>query len=242
MMKTPETGTSMKNVDLEKLCKSLGYTFRQPLLLCQAFQHASFVNEQTDTSLENNERLEFLGDAVLDLAVSHILMETFPHDREGTLSKYRSMIVNESGLSEVAQKLRLGDFLHLGRGEEQSLGRQKSSILANTLEALMGALFIDAGFRTCLEIIRNLFQPFIDKLVSQEMIYDYKSMFQEQTQKAFKKLPQYRLLEEKGPPHDKTFRVALMLDGENVAEGVGKSKKEAEQKAAKEAFHCLTLD
>ena len=224
---------------LETLCNALGYRFKQPKLLYQAFRHSSYVNERANSDLEDNERLEFLGDAVLELAISHILMELFQGAEEGELSKFRAILVGETGLYQVAQRLGLGDCLLLGRGEEQSHGRKKSSILADTTEALMGALYLDAGFPKTMEIIRRLFSPFLERIGTSEMVQDFKSLLQEYTQQAFKALPKYSLVEETGPDHDKTFRVALTLNGRVLAQGEGKSKKEAEQMAAKEAFSCL---
>ncbi|MCP4664741.1 MAG: ribonuclease III [Deltaproteobacteria bacterium] len=208
----------------------------------QAFRHASYVNEQADTNLDDNERLEFLGDAVLDLAVSHLLMERFQGAEEGDLSKFRARVVDETGLCEVALGLGLGDYLLLGKGEDQGRGREKPSILANTTEALMGALYLDAGFDKTMEIVGRLFSPLLDRVGGMEMDHDFKSLLQEYTQQTYRTLPEYRLTEESGPAHDKTFRVMLTLKGEGLSEGVGKSKKEAEQKAAREAFLCLQGD
>ncbi|MBW2118830.1 MAG: ribonuclease III [Deltaproteobacteria bacterium] len=228
-----------QNTRLEELNNKLGHNFTNPELLSQAFRHASYVNEQDDSNLKDNERLEFLGDAVLDLAISHLLMNRFEDAEEGDLSKFRAMVVDEAGLYQIALMLRLGAYLLLGKGEEHSSGREKPSILANTMEALIGALYLDAGFDTALEVVGKLFSPLLEKVGTLEMIYDYKSIFQEYTQKIYKTLPKYHLVEEVGPAHDKTFKVALTLNGETLAEGKGKSKKEAEQEAAKEAFICL---
>lgn len=230
------------SLQFEELSKALGYAFIQKELLLQAFRHSSYVNERSDPDLKDNERLEFLGDAVLDLAVSHLLMDFFCIAEEGDLSKYRAMVVDESGLLSVAKKLQLGGCLFLGKGEEQSRGRNKPSILANTMEALLGALYLDAGFERTMEIIRMLFAPLLEKLGTRDMPLDFKSQLQEYTQKIHKTLPIYRLCDELGPAHDKTFRVALSLNGEILAEEEGKSKKEAEQKAAKEAYNCLKRD
>ena len=231
--------TLQQTINFHSLCTKLGYTFRQPALLEQALRHASFVNEQGDLRLTDNERLEFLGDAVLDLAISHLLMELYPEAEEGVLSKYRAMIVDEAGLNEVAVALGLGEHLLLGKGEEQSSGREKPSILADTTEAVIGALYLDAGFEGAMVVIRRWFQPLLDKVDAAEMVYDFKSALQEYTQQVYKELPRYRLVEETGPAHDKTFTVALLLQGEILAEAQGKSKKEAEQRAAREAFHRL---
>ena len=231
--------SSSQRLEFKKLYKKLGYRFKQPGLLSQAFRHASYVNEQSDLNLEDNERLEFLGDAVLDLAVGHILMELFQDAEEGDLSKYRALVVDEGGLYQVALSLGLGDFLLLGKGEAQSHGREKPSILANTTEALIGALYLDAGFDRAKKIIYRWFSPLLARVGTAEMVNDFKSLLQEYTQQTHKTLPKYRFLEESGPAHDKTFKVLLTLKGQVLAEGEGKSKKEAEQNAAREAFSCL---
>ncbi len=224
---------------LEEFGRKLGHNFIRYDLLETAFRHASYVNEQLNPNLEDNERLEFLGDAVLELAVSDILMDFFYDAKEGDLSKYRAMLVDETGLYHIAMKLGLGDHLLLGKGEEQSNGRLKPSILANTMEALFGALYLDAGFEKTLGIIRGLFLPLLEKLGTRELDKDFKSILQEYTQQTYKILPRYSLIRASGPAHDRTFQVELHLNGKTIAWGEGKSKKEAEQKAAKEAFFCL---
>jgi len=229
----------MKTDKFESLDKKLGYIFKDPELLVQSFCHSSYVNEQIDSSLKDNERLEFLGDAVLDLAISHILMLRFRDATEGDLSKFRAMVVDEAGLYEVALRLGLGEYLLLGKGEEQSRGREKPSILADTTEALIGAIYLDSGFDIAMEIIKGLFSPLLERVGTQELVHDFKSLLQEHTQQSRKTLPRYRLIKETGPAHDRFFQVALSLKGEVLAEGEGKSKKEAEQNAAREAFFYL---
>jgi len=231
--------TSYPNKAFEPLYEELGYTFSDPALILQAFRHSSYVNEQMDAGLEDNERLEFLGDAVLDLAISHLLMEKNSGADEGDLSRFRSMVVDETGLHDVAGRLDLGSYLLLGRGEDQSLGRQKPSILADVTEALIGAIYLDGGFDVTRKIIEKLFAPLLEKVRTDDLVQDFKSLLQEFTQQAFKSLPKYRLTEETGPAHDKIFRIALAVNGIVLAEGMGKSKKEAEQHAAKEAFSRL---
>ena len=228
-----------KNSDFNALNRKLGYRFKRKDILEKAFRHASYVNEREKRDLGSNERLEFLGDAVLDLAISHILMDLFEDVDEGELSKYRASVVNEGGLCRVAKELHLGNYMFLGRGEELTQGREKPSILANTMEALLGALYLDAGFERIKEIIQRLFMPLIEKINSDGVMNDFKSILQEHTQEKYKQRPEYRLVEERGPAHDRTFRVSLRLDGRIIAGGEGKSKKEAEQKAAREAFFCL---
>jgi ribonuclease-3 len=220
----------------------LGYSFKQEHLLEVALRHASCVNESGDPGLEDNERLEFLGDAVLDLAISHLLMDRFKDAKEGELSKYRAKIVNERGLSKIARNLGLGDYLAIGKGEELTGGREKPSILADTLEAILGALYLDAGFLKTMEIIEKLFLPSLMGIEPGRNVTDYKSLLQEYTQEYYQTRPEYIVVGESGPPHDKTFRVAIRLQGDALAEGEGKSKKAAEQKAAKEALYCLKED
>ena len=225
---------------LKDLFQKLGYTFNRTVLLEEALQHASYVNETDNPSLRNNERLEFLGDAVLGLAISDILMKLFEDANEGDLSKCRASVVNEKGLWEVAKALELGSYIRLGKGEEGTGGREKPSILANSLEALLGALFLDAGFSTTLSVIRSLFMPFLSRIDLREGLEDYKSLLQEYTQERFKTRPQYLLADESGPAHRKRFRVSLHLNGEPVSVGEGTSKKEAEQRAARKTYLCLT--
>jgi ribonuclease III len=177
---------------------------------------------------------------VLDLAIGHILMDLFQGANEGELSKCRASVVSEKGLFDLARELRLGDFLLLGRGEELSGGRGKPSILANTLEALVGAVYLDAGFPKTREIIHGLFISTIERIDAESLGSDYKSLLQEYTQQKYRSRPEYLLVSEAGPAHERTFRVAIYLSGELKAEGEGRSKKEAEQEAAKEALLCLT--
>ena len=232
-------GTTSQKFVFDELSKRLRYTFKRPELLLQALRHASYVNEQDDANLEDNERLEFLGDAVLDLVISDLLMERFQHAEEGTLSKYRALVVDELGLYRVALTLQLGNYLLLGKGEEQSNGREKPSILADAVEALLGAVYLDAGFNKTMEVITRLFAPLLGRVETEEMVHDFKSLFQEYTQETCKTLPRYRLVKESGPAHDKTFTIVLTLNGEILGEAEGKSKKEAEQKVAREAFLCM---
>ncbi len=234
--------TTDSNTEFQALYEALGYQFKDKDLVVQAFRHSSYVNEQAAVGLEDNERLEFLGDAVLDLAVSHLLMERNQGANEGELSRYRSMVVDEAGLHDVASRLELGHYLLLGKGEDQSLGRQKPSILANVTEALLGAIYLDAGFDVTKKIIEKVFAPLLEKVGTDDLVQDFKSLLQEFTQQAFKSLPKYRLTEESGPAHDKVFRISLAVNGIVLAEGVGKSKKEAEQHAAREAYLRLRED
>jgi len=238
-MNRERTESLFLETGLSRLEERLGYTFHNPELLVRAFCHASYVNEQVDGDLEDNERLEFLGDAVLDLVISHLLMRYFEDAREGDLSKFRAMLVDEAGLYEVAQRLGLGEYLLLGKGEEQTLGREKPSILADTTEALIGAIYLDGGFNREKEMIEELFSPLLERVATRELVHDFKSLLQEYTQRTCKTLPRYRLIRETGPAHDRSFQVSLSLMGKPVAEGEGRSKKEAEQNAARKAFFLL---
>lgn len=222
-----------------KLFKKLGYIFKKEELLDEALRHSSYANENRERNLNDNERLEFLGDAVLDLAISHILMERFKDLREGDLSKYRATVVNENGLCRVARDLDLGEYILLGKGEEITNGREKPSILANTMEAVLGALYLDAGFEKTRDIIGILFMPLIESIKSKKASNDHKSALQEYTQNHLKILPEYLLVDESGLPHNRTFKVAVKIGETLLAEGIGRSKKEAEQRAAREAFYCL---
>lgn len=226
-------------MDIETFSKNFGYSFKDTDLLEEAFRHSSYVNELGDSHMKDNERLEFLGDAVLDLAISDFLMELFDSAREGDLSKYRASVVNENTLCQVAKNLNLGECLFLGRGEMLTNGKEKPSILANTLEALLGALYLDAGYDEASILIRGLFYPIIKNVDSNKLINDFKSRLQEYTQETYKIRPEYTLIKEIGPAHDKTFRVAIQLHDRTISEGEGKTKKEAEQRAAREAFLCL---
>lgn len=231
---------AMSGHDLSELSAKLHYEFTKPELLEEAFRHSSYVNEMVGSGLKDNERLEFLGDAVLDLAVSHILMELFREEKEGVLSKCRAAIVNEKVLWQLAKDLRLGEYLLLGKGEELSGGREKPSILANALEALIGALYLDGGFSKTKEILHRFFVPVLGRIDIEAILDDFKSVLQEFTQEAYKMRPEYVMIGESGPAHDKVFRVAVYVQGKLMAEGEGRSKKDAEQNAARETFLCLT--
>jgi ribonuclease III len=216
----------------------INYQFKNRNYLEEALRHSSYVNEQPKEDLRDNERLEFLGDAVLNLVISHMLMEKDPDLNEGDLSQIRAGMVNESQLANLARKIDLGDYILLGKGEIQTNGRNKNSILADTLEAVMAAIYLDGGFRQAFRMIKFHFSPLLDHINVPQSTLDYKSRLQELVQTTRQAIPRYRVVEECGPDHDKTFRVrAIVLDIE--AEGKGKSKKMAEQDAAKNAMMLL---
>ena len=216
----------------------LQYEFNDKNLIQEALRHSSYVNELADPQLRDNERLEFLGDAILNLIIGHILMQCYPDLKEGDLSRSRANLVNESRLAKIARSFDLGSFIQLGKGEIQTLGREKNSILANTFEALMAAIFLDGGFDAAYQIIETNFQPLIAHLYTAANNLDYKSQLQEKVQADHGSMPDYRIISEDGPDHDKTFWVALkVLDIET--RGSGKSKKAAEQDAARRALEIL---
>jgi ribonuclease-3 len=220
--------------DYSSLEAMLGYAFRDRSLLEQALRHASWCNEHPAERLEDNERFEFLGDAVLDLVVGHKLMTRYPQLREGELSVTRAQVVSEAGLSEVAAQLGLGEWLMLGKGEEKSGGRAKPSILADAFEAILAAVYLDGGFDAAWGIVERLLAQRIET-VEFKGFYDFKTRLQETAQARLKATPTYRVVQEIGPDHDKRFVVAVTIGTDEWARAVGKSKKEAEQMAAAEA-------
>jgi len=216
----------------------LGHSFRNAALRETAMTHTSWVNEAGQPERSDNERLEFLGDAVLDLVVSDLLMRRFPDRREGDLSRARAALVSEPGLAQVAVALELGRFILLGKGEERTGGRGRPSILANALEALMGAIYIDAGFDAAAAVASRLFESRIEE-VDQHARLDYKSRLQERAQALWQTAPVYEVVAEEGPDHDKRFEVALSLAGRPYGRAIGRSKKEAEQGAAAAALDAI---
>jgi ribonuclease III len=221
---------------LRELEGRLGYRFNEIEWLDKAFTHRSFINETGSTEKQSNEILEFLGDSVLNLGVSHLLLQKFPEAREGTLSMWRSHLVKKGSLALLTSELRLEEHLLLGKGELLNGGMRKSSILANTYEALIGAVFMDSGFHQALEIIQRHFEPYLQTQTPSVIFNDYKSLLQIHSQQSQGSSPQYRVLKESGPDHDKRFQASVVINGEVKGIGWGKSKKEAEQEAAKKAL------
>ncbi len=222
--------------DFTEFEKSAEIDFKNKKLLMQAFLHRSYLNENRGTNLQHNERLEFLGDAVLELVVTDFLFQKFPEKAEGDLTAYRSALVNTITLSSVAASLHMSDFLLLSKGEAKDMGRARQYILANTFEALIGALFLDRGYKIAENFIgKNIF-PLIDEVIEKRLWQDDKSHFQERSQEKVNITPSYKTLREEGPDHDRYFIVGVFLAEELVAEGEGKSKQEAEQSAAKNAL------
>ena len=224
-------------MDLNQLQEMLPYRFRDVSLLDTALTHRSYVNENPSELRRDNERLEFLGDAVLELCISDLLMQHFPDYQEGPLSQLRAAIVNEQPLAEMAKSFQLGDCLLLGKGEEASGGRSKPSLLANAFEALLAAIYLDTGFEEAAALIRRLFTPLIGE--GYRTYRDYKTIVQQISQHAFKETPRYTLIHEYGPDHDKTFEIQISIADRIQTTGTGKNKKEAEQRAAEQAIRIL---
>lgn len=201
-----------------------------------ALTHKSYCNEHRDEDCQDNERLEFLGDAVVDLAISHRLMERFPAASEGELSKLRALIVNEEALAKIARKIGLGDLLLLGRGEELTGGREKSSVLADALEAVLGAIYKSGGMDRAMELVDRFFSDILDGVAVGRAGQDYKTRLQEDVQNRLRVSPRYRVVSESGPDHEKIFEVEVTIGAEIFARSTGRSKKEAEQAAAQKTL------
>lgn len=222
--------------DTAMLQQELGYTFREQKLLETALTHSSYSREQ-GAGCECNERLEFLGDAFFDAIIGEELYRIFPEKEEGTLSRIRATIVCEKSLAQAARRLDLGSFLMLGHGEEKTGGRHRESILADAMEAIMGAVYLDGGFDAVRGMVLDLFRTVIDDARrGKYIIHDYKTHLQEQLQARGITEIRYDMTGQTGPDHDKTFTVCLYVNGQPAAEGRGKSKKQAEQRAAQQAL------
>lgn len=227
----------MNQIDFGNFEKRIGIAFEKRALLEQAFTHRSYINENKEIADEHNERLEFLGDAVLELVITDFLYKKYPKADEGDLTAYRSALVNATTCAQVAADLGVNDFLLLSRGEaKDAAGRARQFILANTLEAIIGAIFLDQGFDTAKKFILKHISPLIDDIVKKGGWVDSKSLFQERAQEASGQTPVYRTIKETGPDHDKKFTVGVYLGTELVSTGEGKSKQDAEQIAAEKAL------
>jgi len=216
----------------------IGHVFQDRTLCESALTHKSWINERHEAGRTDNERLEFLGDAVLALVVSDLLMRAFPDRSEGELSKTRAAIVSEAGLARAAEGIGLGDWIFLGRGEDQAGGRHKPSILSDALEALIGAIYLDGGLPAAHRATERLFGAALRDAETTARL-DFKSRLQERSQALLQSTPQYMVVGQEGPDHDKTFSVAILLGGREYGRATGKSKKEAEQSAAALALSAL---
>ncbi len=222
--------------DFKEFADSIGVTFNDESLLQQAFTHRSYLNEHRGEVRGHNERLEFLGDAVLELATTHFLFEKFPEKPEGELTAYRAALVNAVTLSDIALALGMNDHLLLSKGESKDTGRARAILLANAIEALIGAIYIDQGYDAARHFIATYILPKIDDVVAKRLWQDAKSTFQEKAQEHESVTPTYAVLREVGPDHDKRFVVGVYLRDGIVAQGEGRSKQEAEQDAARAAL------
>ena len=222
--------------NFRRLEGKLGVIFTNLELLKQAFIHRSYLNEHREITLDHNERLEFLGDAVLELIVTDFLYQKYPQASEGDLTAYRSALVNTNSLSDVSTELLVNDYLLLSRGEAKDTGRARQFILANTFEALVGAIYLDQGYEAARDFLAKHLLPKIDEIVEKRLWQDAKSRFQELAQERAGVTPSYETLGEAGPDHDKRFTIGVYLEKELIAEGEGSSKQEAEQEAARAAL------
>jgi ribonuclease-3 len=221
--------------ELHELEDKLGVVFKNKNLLKQALIHRSWLNENPDSGLENNERLEFLGDAVLELTVTEYMYKKYPNP-EGEMTNWRAALVNYQNLSEVGSSLGINDFLLLSKGESKDMGRARQVILANTMEAIIGAMYLDQGYSVSAKFIEKNIISDLENVIKNKLYKDSKSLFQEQSQEKTGITPVYKVLNESGPDHDKLFEVGVYL-GENLSgTGSGPSKQEAEQKAAEDAL------
>jgi len=223
----------------ELLENKVGYAWKDRSLLETALTHKSYVNENPAAGRTHNQRFEFLGDAVLGLVVGHLLMEKLPSLQEGDLSMTRAEIVSEQGVAEVALAIGIGEWLFLGRGEEHTHGRRKPSILADATEALIAAVFLDGGYDAAAHVVRRLFLPRITALSAPAGFADFKTRLQERAQALRREMPKYQVTAEYGPDHDKFFQVMVTISGKEYAHEGGRSKKEAEQRAAEAALFLL---
>ncbi len=227
---------------LEWLQEHLRYTFSNQTLLLQSLTHKSYGHEffqEKPIKLRDNERLEFLGDAILDVIISDILLEIFPHANEGILSKMRAAVVNEKTLAQLARSIELQQIIRLGKGESQSGGHNKSSILSSTFEAIMAAIYLDGGYKAVYPVVRFLFTPLLVTEHQLILFYDHKTELQEIIQARWKITPTYHLMESHGPDHAKIFEIEVRLNDKTLARARGSSKKDAEQNAAQTAILML---
>jgi ribonuclease-3 len=218
-----------------RLQEIIGYTFSNDVLLEQAMTHRSYLNENRSYKLDHNERLEFLGDAVLELVVTEYLYENFTNP-EGELTSWRAALVNGEMLSTIARTLNIEPFLKMSRGEAKDTGRARDYILANAMEAIIGAIYLDGGYEPSKVFITEKVLVYLDDVLNKKLYLDPKSHFQERAQEHVGITPQYKVLDENGPDHDKQFEVGVFLDEECVANGSGRSKQDAQREAARKAL------
>ncbi len=223
----------------EALLREIGYRFVDGDLFREALTHKSYSNEQTGSSVSHNERLEFLGDAVLDMVVSHKIFLAYPDLPEGELTRIRAEVVSEPGLAMVARRLAIGDCLWLGRGEVRTGGREKESLIANALEALLGAIYCDGGLEPVRQVVNRLFSTAIEAAFRHKAGVDYKTRLQEFMQSRHGAPPAYRLVHAEGPDHHKIYTIEVLHGGHSIGSGSGATKKAASQQAARQALEAL---
>ncbi|HRH26708.1 MAG TPA: ribonuclease III [Parcubacteria group bacterium] len=223
--------------DLNDFQKNIGIEFKDKELLKQAFVHRSYINENRNSGLSHNERLEFLGDAVLELVITDFLYKKYTNKAEGEMTAYRSALVNADTCASIATSLNMGNYLLLSKGESKDTGRARQYILANALEALIGAIYLDQGMEKAHEFIEINFTHMIEDIISNKGHVDSKSLFQEKAQEFEGITPAYKTIKESGPDHDKKFTVGVYIGKDLIATGEGKSKQDAEQEAAEEALN-----
>ena len=236
-----EPATDEPGQIVSRIKEKFNLTFDDPNLLITAFKHRSYLNITNEERIASNERLEFLGDAVLDLIVTQYLYEKFPKRAEGQLSKIKSILVSKPVLAEISAELSFGTLILINKGEEKTGGRQRHSILSDTLEALIGAIYLDKGIENARTFIHTHLLSKFKSIVQRELYTNFKSILLEHAQSNFSSLPEYRVLEEMGPDHDKRFVIGVYLDDKEIGRGQGKSKKIAEQEAAKKALQQFDL-
>jgi ribonuclease-3 len=224
--------------DFSPFEKKLNIKFKNKDFLIQAFVHRSYLNENPDFRLFHNERLEFLGDAVLELVVTEELFKKYPKKPEGELTNWRAALVNSKILSKIAKELAFNDFLLLSRGESKELGKARRYILANAFEAVIGAIYLDQGYKACKDFIKKHLMKELPLIIEKGLYKDAKSRFQEEAQERVGITPVYTVLKEWGPDHAKNFIIGVFLEKELIAEGEGSSKQEAEERAAKAALEA----
>lgn len=227
---------STQNNDFTEIEKRLGVTFDDKLLLKAALTHRSYLNENKDYKLGHNERMEFLGDAVLELLVTEKLYANYPNETEGKLTSVRAATVRTETLAEMSRKLGYGKHLLMSHGEEATGGRDREYILANTFEAVLGAIYLDKGIEVCRDFLKRELYQLIPEIIKEKLYIDNKSKFQEIAQEEYKETPYYELIEESGPDHDKIFEMAVFIGDKEFGRGNGKNKQTAEQEAAGDAL------
>jgi len=225
--------------NLNEIQKNIGLDFQNPELLEIALTHRSYLNEHQGAKIQNNERQEYLGDAVLELIISDYIFRKYPDKAEGELTSIRSAVVRTESLAEESRKLGIGEHLQMSKGEKDSGGKDKDYLLANAYEAVLGAIYLDSGMESCIQFVTRTLVPKIDNIVENNLFIDPKTQAQEIIQSRYKTTPTYEIVKEEGPDHDKKFTVALLINRKEKAQGQGTSKQKAEESAALAAIEII---